>query len=111
MVADGCWERIMKYKDFFLFPSFSKVIFTLILFFSVGCIIWPAVLGWVLFDFYPIGFPLPLYATGLCPPDYICVKFTWMSLLVDLFFWYFVASTVIYLGMKRKKWKKSNVSP
>jgi len=103
-------EGVMKLdRDSFLFPSYSKVIVTMMLFLVFGFVVWPLVISRILFDFYPLGFPLPVYATGYCPPDYVCIEFSWMRLVIDICFWYLVTSAIIKLVMKIRKTRNPNI--
>ena len=98
-------------KNSFLFPSAGKIILTIILFFLTGWLIWPMFLGSVvvLYDFYPVGFPFPVHATGYCPPDYICIKFSWFGFIVDILFWYLLSSAIVSVsGKVRNKSSRGN---
>ena len=83
-------------RDSFLVPTPKKLILAAVLFFLFGWVIWPVIFTAYMMDWDQVGFPLPIRATGLCAPAFVCIEFSWSALIIDAMFWYLASATVIH---------------
>ncbi len=87
-------------KESFLFPTPKKIILAVVLFFIFGWIVYPTIITSLMTDWYPVGFPLTIRARGFCPPTYVCVEFSWFSLIIDILVWYTLSALVVHKRLK-----------
>ncbi len=90
---------IARLQNTFLYPSWKKIGIAAALFILAGWIVWPAVTTSLVTDWYPVGFPLPIRAEGLCRPSGVCIEFSWLGLVIDIAFWYGLSALYVH-----KRW-------
>ena len=66
----------------------------------MGWVVYPAYRATGPTDFYPVGFPAIIRAGGFCPPDFVCVEFSWIPVIIDLAVWYLVSAIIVMLAKK-----------